>query len=130
MTLGRFLGDSLSNRLGSYRVLYLGLLISIFGYATVLFKTTILSILGFGLIGLGLSVVIPELFRISGKYKHLEKSRAISLVAGSGYIGFLIGPVLFGFIADITTLWWSFVLILCFVILALGLMFFGKKPDY
>jgi len=130
MTLGRFLGDGLSKLLGSYRVLYLGLLISIFGYAFVLIKTTFWTILGFGLVGLGLSVVIPELFRISGRYKNLEKSRAISLVAGSGYIGFLIGPVLFGFIADITDLWWSFVLILGFVVLALLLSVFGKKPKY
>lgn len=129
MTLGRFWGDGLSKHLGSYKVLYLGLGVSIFGYATVLFKTTFWSIFGFGLIGLGLSVVIPELFRLSGKYQNLEKSRAISLVAGSGYIGFLIGPVLFGFIADMTSLWWSFMMILGFVSLALLLVFFGKKPD-
>lgn len=130
MTLGRFFGDSLSKNFGSYKVLYLGLVVSVFGYGFVLFKTTIWSILGFGLVGLGLSVVIPELFRISGQYKNLEKSRAISLVAGSGYIGFLIGPVLFGFIADMTNLWWSFVVILSFVILALSLVFFGHKPKY
>jgi len=129
MTLGRFLGDNLSHHLGSYKVLYLGLGVAILGYSAVLLKTTFWSILGFGFIGLGLSVVIPELFRISGRYKHLEKSRAISLVAGSGYIGFLIGPVLFGFIAEITNLWWSFVLILSFVVLALLLSVFGKKPS-
>lgn len=130
MTLGRFLGDSLSKHLGSYKVLYLGLVVSIFGYGFVLFKTTIWSILGFGLVGLGLSVVIPELFRISGQYKNLEKSRAISLVAGSGYIGFLIGPVLFGFIADMTDLWWSFVVVLGFIIIALSLVFFSRKPKH
>lgn len=130
MTLGRFLGDNLSARLGSYNVLYLGLVVSIFGYAGVLFKTTLWSILGFGLVGLGLSVVIPELFRISSRYKHLEKSRAISLIAGSGYIGFLIGPVLFGFIAEMTNLWWSFLLILSLIFIAFVLSVFVKKPKY
>lgn len=128
MTLGRFLGDNLSDRFGSYRVLYLGLLVSIFGYVSVLFKTTFWSVLGFGLIGFGLSVVIPELFRLSGQYKHLEKSRAISLVAGAGYVGFLIGPVLFGLIAEETDLWWSFLCVMLIVFGALLISYFGKKP--
>ena len=130
MTLGRFWGDHLSASLGSYNVLYIGLVVSMFGYAGVLFKTTLWSISGFGLVGLGLSVVIPELFRICGRYKHLEKSRAISLIAGSGYIGFLIGPVLFGFIAEMTNLWWSFLLILGLIFIAFVLSVFVKKPKY
>lgn len=128
MTLGRFLGDHLSDQFGSYKVLYMGLLLSLFGYVAVLLKSTFWSILGFGLIGFGLSVVIPELFRISGQYKHLEKSRAISLVAGAGYIGFLIGPVLYGFIAEATNLWWSFLSMFVIVLGVLVLIFFGKKP--
>lgn len=128
MTLGRFLGDNLSDKFGSYKVVYLGLLLSVAGYVFVLLKSTLWSVIGFGLIGFGLSVVIPELFRISGQYKHLEKSRAISLVAGAGYIGFLIGPVIFGFIAEETDLWWSF---LCMMIVVIGALFYsylGKKP--
>lgn len=128
MTLGRFLGDNLSDRFGSYNVLYIGLLVALLGYIAVLLKSTFFSILGFGLIGLGLSVVIPELFRISGRYKHLEKSRAISLVAGAGYIGFLIAPVLYGFIAEATNLWWSFLSMFVAVFAALAMIFFGKKP--
>ena len=129
MTLGRFLGDNLSDRFGSYKVLYIGLLVSIFGYVSVLLETTLWSVLGFGLIGFGLSVVIPELFRLSGQYKHLEKSRAISLVAGAGYVGFLIGPVLFGLIAEETDLWWSFLCVMIVVFGALLFSFFGKKPN-
>lgn len=128
MTLGRFLGDNLSSRFGSYKVLYIGLLVSLFGYISVLLIHTFWSILGFGLIGLGLSVVIPELFRISGQYKHLEKSRAISLVAGAGYIGFLIGPVLYGFIAEATNLWWSFLSMFIVITAVLVMVFFGTKP--
>jgi len=130
MTLGRFLGDNLSDRFGSYKVLYIGLLLSIFGYVFVLLKFTFWSVLGFGLIGFGLSVVIPELFRISGQYKQLEKSRAISLVAGAGYIGFLIGPVLLGFIAEETNLWWSFLCMMLIVFGALLYSYVGKKPTH
>ncbi len=129
MTLGRFLGDYLSDKMGSYKVIYIGLLVSLFGYVAVLLKFTIWSIIGFGLIGFGLSVVIPELFRISGQYKKLEKSRAISLVAGAGYVGFLIGPVLYGFIADATDLWWSFLSMFIIISMVLILIFFSRKQS-
>jgi MFS family permease len=127
MTLGRFLGDYFSDKFGSFKVLYIGLSVSLFGYVAVLLKYTMWSILGFGLIGFGLSVVIPELFRISGQYRHLEKSRAISLVAGAGYVGFLIGPVLYGFIAEATDLWWSFLSMFIVVFAVLVMVFFGRK---
>jgi hypothetical protein len=44
--------------------------------------------------------MVPELFRMAGRTKHMAASRAIALVAGFGYIGFLTGPVILGFIAN------------------------------
>ncbi len=128
MTLGRFLGDSISNNHGSKKVLVFGIATSLIGFILILVKTTLWTIFGFGLVGLGLSVVVPELFRIGGRYKYLEKSRAIALMAGSGYIGFLVGPVLLGFVADFTNLWWSFVLVLALVFSTLVLSLFYKLP--
>jgi len=130
MTLGRFIGDSLSDIFGSYKVLYIGFILAVTGYGFVLLKSVLWSVTGFGLIGFGLSVIIPELFRISGKYKQLEKSRAISLVAGAGYIGFLIGPVVFGLIAEETDLWWSFLYMAIVVFGALVYSYLGNKPTH
>lgn len=128
MTLGRFLGDAFSDRHGSKKVLIFGLATSLVGFVLILLKTTGWSIFGFGLVGLGLSVIVPELFRMVGRYRYLDKSRAIALMAGSGYIGFLVGPVLFGFVADITNLWWSFVLVLVLVVTSLVISLFYKTP--
>ncbi|MGX1024454.1 MFS transporter [Psychroflexus sp. MBR-150] len=130
MTLGRFLGDAISNRYGSKKVLVVGLLTSVLGFGLVLLKDVLWTISGFGLVGFGLSVVIPELFRMGGRYQYLEKSRAIALIAGSGYIGFLIGPVFLGFIADFSSLWWSFVLILAMILLSLMLSLIYKTPKH
>ncbi|QTY26255.1 MFS transporter [Flavobacterium sp. CS20] len=130
MTLGRFLGDAISDRYGSKKVLVVGLLTSVLGFGLVLLKDVLWTISGFGLVGFGLSVVIPELFRMGGRYQYLEKSRAIALIAGSGYIGFLIGPVFLGFIADFSSLWWSFVLILAMILLSLMLSLIYKTPKH
>lgn len=117
MTLGRFLGDSISARIGSIKIVALGAAISVIGYLFVLTAQTNLSIVGFALIGLGFSVIIPELFRIGGTVKGIESAKGVSFIAGTGYSGFLVGPVLLGFIAEQYTLKYTFfVLLACAVI--------------
>ncbi|AKA35759.1 MFS transporter [Flagellimonas lutaonensis] len=108
MTLGRFLGDGISQRIGSIKIVALGALIAIVGYVMVLSGNTILAITGFALNGLGFSVMVPELFRIRGNVKGVESSQGVAFIAGSGYSGFLIGPVILGFLAEEFTLKTSF----------------------
>jgi fucose permease len=100
MTLGRFLGDGLSNRLGSEKVLILGILTSVIGYLGVLTADSTFSVIGFAIIGAGFSVLVPELFRMAGKQDQIPSSKAIAIVAGFGYSGFLTGPVILGITAE------------------------------
>ena len=100
MTLGRFLGDGLSTRLGSEKVLILGIFTSVIGYIGVLTADSIVSIIGFAIIGAGFSVLVPELFRMAGKQDQIPSSKAIAIVAGFGYSGFLTGPVILGITAE------------------------------
>src|SRR5690606_18473679 len=108
MTLGRFLADGSSVKIGSVKMVGLGTLLSIVGFGLVLTTSIYLAIFGFALIGLGFSVIIPELFRIGGKVKGVESSQGISFIAGTGYSGFLLGPVVMGFLADRASLELSF----------------------
>ena len=100
MTLGRFLGDGLSTLLGSEKVLILGVLTSVIGYLGVLTADSTFSIIGFAIIGAGFSVLVPELFRMAGKQDQVPSSKAIAIVAGFGYSGFLTGPVILGITAE------------------------------
>jgi len=108
MTVGRLFGDGVSARIGSYRIIIYGLLIALAGYATILVASTGLSLLGFGLVGIGFSVIIPELFRLAGKAKGITSSQGISLVAGMGFVGFMAGPAIMGSLADMYSLWTSY----------------------
>jgi len=83
--------------------------------------------IGFGFVGLGLSVIIPELFRLAGKTKGVESSQGISFVSGIGFFGFLIGPVLLGFLADVSSLKLSFIALLSFIIISFLLAFKLKR---
>ena len=78
---------------------------------------TPLTILGFALNGLGLSVVVPELFRIGGNVKGVDSSQGVAFIGGSGYLGFTVGPVVLGYLAEGFSLKSSFwVLLGCLVV--------------
>lgn len=127
MTLGRFLGDGISAKIGPIKIVGLGALIAAVGFVLVLTQHTTWSILGFALNGLGFSVIVPELFRIGGNVKGVDSSQGVAFIAGSGYIGFLLGPVVLGFIAESTSLNYSFMLLLCLVLLVFGITFFLRR---
>lgn len=112
MTLGRFFGDKISESIGSIKVILYGCLLASFGFGLVLISHLIYAVIGFGIIGLGLSVVIPELFRVAGKTKNVSAAMGISFVSGIGFIGFLLGPVILGFISNEWSLHTSFICLL------------------
>ena len=120
MTLGRFLGDSISAAIGPIKIVALGASIAIVGFVFVLTTYTYMAILGFALIGLGFSVIVPELFRIGGTVKGVDSSQGVSFIAGTGYSGFLIGPVVLGFVAESFSLKYTFVILLLCTILVLA----------
>ena len=113
MTLGRFLGDAISTRIGSVKMVALGAMIAIAGYGLVLSTTTYLAITGFALSGLGFSVMVPELFRIGGNVKGIDSSQGVSFIAGLGYTGFLVAPPILGFVAKRWSLVSCFAILLC-----------------
>ena len=108
MTLGRFLGDAVSKRFGSYRIIMTGCLLGMIGFLTILTANFIPVLLGFGLVGIGFSVIIPELFRLAGRVKGISSAQGISIVAGFGYVGFLASPPFLGFLSDLYDLRASF----------------------
>lgn len=111
MTLGRFLGDGISAKIGSFKMVTFASIVVMAGYGLVLTTETSLAILGFALSGLGFSVMVPEVFRIGGNVKGIDSSQGVSFIAGSGYAGFLCAPPLLGLLADASSL------VICFVVL-------------
>ncbi len=120
MTLGRFTGDALSNRLGSWKLLRIAIGTALIGFILVLLiYPAIITLIGFFVIGLGFSVIIPEVYRLASTLKGIQPSEGVSVIAVSANIGFLTGPVVLGFIAELHTLHLSFLVLGCFVTMAL-----------
>ncbi len=105
MALGRGVGDFLTARLGARMMVRLGGLVAALGLTLALVVPWIPSaLLGFGLVGAGFSVVFPLTLSAAGRTTKVASGTAIAAVATSGYVGFLVGPPLIGFVADASSL--------------------------
>jgi len=112
MALGRFLGDRLATKFGVKRILQLsGSLITIGLLIAVVFPFVATATIGFLLVGLGVSSVVPIVYGLAGKSPSMPASAALAAVSTIGFLGFLIGPPMIGFIAQAVSLRWSFTLI-------------------
>jgi len=132
MMLGRFTGDSLSKRLGSWQLIMYSGLIGILGFLLVLILNPVASILGFFIVGLGFSVVVPEVYRLASNVNGVKTADGVSFVAATSNIGFLVGPVLLGFIAELKSLHLSYMVLTVFVSFAFFIALWKyktSKPD-
>ncbi len=112
MALGRFLGDWLVTKTGVKRMLQIsGTMITIGLLIAVAFPYLLTATLGFLLVGFGVSSVVPIIYGLAGKSTTMPASTALAAVSTIGFLGFLIGPPLIGFIAQAISLRWSFMLI-------------------
>jgi fucose permease len=127
MTIGRFLGDGVSHKIGAIKTIVFGSVVAFIAYMLIITANLYVSVLGFGLLGFGLSVIIPEIYRLAGKTKEIDTSLAISFVSGFGFVGFLIGPVLLGAISNWSTLSTSYLFLSLLLIIAFFLALFGLK---
>lgn len=112
MAGGRFIGDWITTKVGTRRMLQLsGILITAGLLLAVLLPTIVTATIGFLLVGLGVSSVVPLVYSAAGKSGTMTPGASLAAVSTIGFIGFLLGPPTIGFIAEAANLRWSFTLI-------------------
>ena len=62
------------------------------------------AIVGFAAVGFGYAGVVPILFRAGAKAPGFSAGTGIAAVASAGYAGFLAGPPVIGFVAELVGL--------------------------
>ncbi|MCS3800513.1 MFS transporter [Niastella sp. OAS944] len=112
MAGGRFAGDKLVARVGTLRVLQIsGLVIATGLIVAIGFPSIVTATVGFMLVGIGVSSVVPLVYGVAGKSTVFSPGVALAAVSTIGYLGFLAGPPMIGFIAEGVNLRVSFAVI-------------------
>jgi fucose permease len=126
MATGRFAGDTLSRRFGSWKLLRMAISTSLIGFILVIIASPFTAMPGFFVIGLGFSIIVPEVYRLASKIKGIRTADGVSFIAGTSNVGFLIGPAFLGFVAELQSLRISFVVLSTLILVALTATFLRK----
>ena len=101
MTIGRFSGDAVIRRFGQIPTLVAGGTLGAAGLLLGLLSPVLaLALVGFGIVGLGVSVLVPILISMAGNIPGGDRNVAIARASTCGSIGLMTGPALIGFVAE------------------------------
>jgi len=104
-TIGRLIGDRMVDRFGQRTVARVGGLITATGMGIALLWPSIpLTIVGFGLAGLGVATTIPAAMHEADELPGFRQGTGLTILSWTLRLGFLLSPVLVGAIADAKSL--------------------------
>ena len=129
MATGRLTGDMIVRTTGRVAVVRWGSALGMVGLMLAsLSPGPYLAIVGFALVGLGLSNIVPILFSAAGYLSPKAPGQGIAAVTTAGYFGFLVGPPVIGLLAKLITLSGAFQLLAASLVLVmLGAQLVQKK---
>jgi fucose permease len=123
MTIARLTGDAVVDRFGAVpTVRWSGVIATLGGLLVVVAPTALVAMIGFGLIGIGIAVVVPLAFAAAGRTGS-NASQAIAGVATITYASGLVAPSIIGGIAQASSLTISFLVVTA---LAVGIAVFAR----
>ena len=112
MATGRFVGDKIIESLGRKKTIQIsGLIISSGMFLSVFLPYIIPATIGFMLVGVGVSSIVPTVYSVAGKNGKVAPGIAIAMVSSVSYLGFLMGPPLIGYISALSSLQYSYAVI-------------------
>jgi MFS family permease len=112
MAVVRFFGDGLTQRMGDRAVMLTGAGLGAIGYLIVVIATNYqIALAGYFLVGLGLAPIVPTALRVAGRLSPHAPGIGVAAASSFATIGFLLGPALIGFIAEVSGLRTAFALV-------------------
>ncbi len=118
MAGGRFLGDALIGRFGSRPVLRIGGIVAAAGLLLAVFLQNMAPavLVGFAMVGAGVSLGAPILYAAAAKVPGMAKGAGLATMNTFAMIGFLGGPAFIGFLAKGFGLPVAFAVVACFAL--------------
>lgn len=105
MAATRFAGDWLRARFtGAWLLRSSALLATVAMAAVLMASNPWVALAGFALVGVGMANVVPILFSASTQVPGVSAAQGIASVSSLGYLAFMVGPPVIGFVAHATSL--------------------------
>lgn len=103
MVIGRLTADRIRPRVGTARfTVGCAAVAAVGGAVPVAVPTAPAGFVGYGLLGLGMAAVVPVVFSHAADLRPERPGPAIAAVSAVGYVGFLAGPPVIGFLTEAT----------------------------
>ncbi len=97
MLAGRLAGDHVVDRLGPLTTIYAGLTLALASTGLVVIADHAgLALIGFALWGLGISVVVPVLYKLAGSHRSFNEGSGLAALTVGTRFGFMVAPALVG----------------------------------
>lgn len=101
MTIGRVFGDYLIDKAGKQLILFCSCFAAIAGLSiALLFISAPAVLIGFFLVGAGLSNIVPLTYSTAGNIQGVEPAAGIAIASTIGYSGFFVTPPVIGYLGD------------------------------
>jgi MFS family permease len=118
MAVSRFFLDRVLDKIGMPNMYIMsGLLIAIGVLVAILLPNFWTALIGFCLVGIGVSAIFPMTYILAGKSKKYSPGMAISIIGTYAIVGMFIGPPLIGYLSHAFGLKYAF-----FILMFCGLM--------
>ena len=129
MVLGRLSGDWIKDKIGVFKLiifLFLSTILSLIILSN--FNSIFGAIIGFSLLGIGASSIVPIAYSLAGKIKGIDSGVGITIISIAVYGTFVGAPASLGFIANNYGINNIFVpMLLIFIILIIPIIFYRKN---
>lgn len=128
MVVGRSFGDKVRDIFGTFNFIIILIILCICGLIIVFYFNSIFtSIIGFSLMGLGISNIIPLAYSVSSNIDNIDSAVSISIISISAYGVFMVAPALMGLIANNYGISYVFAPMIFLFFICLLVLFFSKK---
>lgn len=112
MTTGRFLTNFAYNKFGKkITVQIAGCFIFLGMFISGLFPNVVPCSIGFMLVGMGISCIVPTIYSVVGEKSKTKTSIALTILSTISFIGSLIAPLLIGYISHFLDMKYAYMVI-------------------
>ena len=127
MTIGRLAGNAVSMHVSPKRIVVTSYFRGAIALGIIIVAPHSWALASFVLLGLSLSMIVPNLFSAMGMQKVIPMTQALSTATTLGYVGVLAGPALIGYVSLSLSIIAAFTMLAGLLIISVGLSSYAYR---